>query len=214
MTTRAVMSAMVLIACSIATGAFAQSTVLDAKRRTELSSGSSAQRTEVLAWLAEHGSQSDTPAVVPRLQDADQRIRALAESTLWSMWLRSGDDQADAWMNEGSTLATAAEYDSAIAVFTRVIQRLPDFAEAYNKRATVLYLKGDYEGSLADIATTLKINPAHFGALSGAGLCMIKLHRPDEALFYFERGLAVNPNMDGIRDMVNALHSSNPRPRA
>lgn len=192
----------------------AGSDVLDAQRRVELNSGTAAQRSAVLAWLAEHGTQTETDAVVPRLKDTDGAIRALAETTLWSMWLHSGDTQADSWMDEGQLLLSGGDFAGATALFTRIVERLPDFAEGYNKRATALYLAGDYEGSLKDIAEVLKRNPAHFGALSGAGLCLLKLGRPQEALFYFERGLQVNPNMEGIRSMTDALRAHAPRERA
>ena len=213
--TRVLVLAMVLLACMVTHGALAADRgVLDSERRTQLDSGSTAQRSEVLVWLAEHGSQSDTEAVVPRLKDMDARVRQLAELTLWSMWLHSGDDQVDTWMNEAQVLMSSGDFEGAIAVFTQVVQRLPNFAEGYNKRATALYLNGDFDASMKDIAAVLKLNPSHFGALSGAGLCLLKLERPQEALFYFERGLEVNPNMDGIRNMAESIRRAMPRPNA
>jgi len=213
--TRMLVPVLVLVACSLTqAGRAAERGVLDAGRRAHLDSGTVAQRTEVLVWLAEHGSQSDTEAVVPRLRDMDAKVRQLAELTLWSLWLRSGDAQVDAWMRDAQLLVNSGDFVAAIAVYTQVMQRAPEFAEGYNKRATALYLNGEFEASLQDIAAVLKRNPAHFGALSGAGLCLLKLERPQEALFYFERGLEVNPNMDGIRSMVEALRSNSPRPRA
>jgi tetratricopeptide (TPR) repeat protein len=184
---------------------------LDAQRWAELERGTAAQRTEVLAWLADHGSPADTPAVVPRLKDADETVRQMAEVTLWTIWLRSGDEQADLWMKEGMALLSAGALEASINAFSLVIRRLPEFAEGYNKRATALYLNGDFEASLRDIATTLRLNPDHFGALSGAGLCLARLHRLEEAQFYFERALAVNPNMDGVRAMLQALRANSPR---
>ncbi|HEX7927884.1 MAG TPA: tetratricopeptide repeat protein [bacterium] len=207
--------AMVLIACMVTQGGLAADrSVLDSERRAQLNAGNAAQRSEVLVWLAEHGSQSDTESVVPRLKDMDARVRQLAELTLWSMWLHSGDEQVDTWMNEAQVLMSSGDFEGAISVFTQVVQRSPSFAEGYNKRATALYLNGDFDASLKDIAAVLKINPSHFGALSGAGLCLLKLERPQEALFYFECGLEVNPNMDGIRSMVESLRRASPRPSA
>ena len=186
----------------------------DAKRRAQLESGNAAERGDVLAWLAEHGSQSDTAAVILRLRDADGRMRVLAEQTLWSMWMHSGNNQADAWLGEGSALMAAGLLDAAVAAFTRIVEHVPAFAEGYNKRATALYLRGDFEASLIDIADTLKRNPSHFGALSGAGLCLMKLGRPEEALFYFDRALAVNPNLEGIKAMAEELRTGRQRSRA
>lgn len=207
----AVVCAVLVAALAFPAGAAAGPGALDPRRRAELEGGTAAQRAEVLSWLAEHGSQDDTAAVVPRLKDADETVRQVAELTLWAMWLRSGDEQADAWMKQGMALMSAGALDASIRMFSQVIGRLPDFAEGYNKRATALYLNGDVEASLRDIAVTLRLNPAHFGALSGAGLCLTRLQRLEEAQFYFERALAVNPNMDGVRAMLNALRANSPR---
>jgi tetratricopeptide (TPR) repeat protein len=215
MVLRTVVLAFMLTAAPFAASALAAGGgALDAQRRAQLEGGTVAERTAVLVWLAEHGSPSDTAVVLPRLQDGDGEVRTLAELTLWSMWLRSGDAQADAWMSEGNALLSAGDLDAAIAAFTRIVERLPEFAEGYNKRATALYLRGDYEGSLVDIAATLKRTPSHFGALSGAGLCLVKLDRPADALFYFDRALAVNPNMDGVKAMAEALRGTLRRSRA
>jgi tetratricopeptide (TPR) repeat protein len=215
MMTRVTVLALVFIACMVTQEGWAGgSGVLDAERRTQLNAGTAIQRSEVLVWLAEHGSQADTESVVPRLRDADGKVRQLAELTLWSMWLHSGDGQVDAWMNEAQLLMSSGDFHASVRVLTQVVERAPDFAEGYNKRATALYLAGKFEASLQDIAAVLKRNPSHFGALSGAGLCLLKLARPQEALFYFERGLEVNPNMEGIRGMVEGLRANAPRPNA
>jgi tetratricopeptide (TPR) repeat protein len=71
---------------------------------------------------------------------------------------------------------------------------------------------GDYLHSLADVDATLKANPEHFGALSGAGLCLLRLSRPEEALQYFDRALSVNPNMDSIRFMAEQLRKAKTKP--
>ncbi len=80
-----------------------------------------------------------------------------------------------------------------------LIEEAPDFAEGWNKRATVRYLAGDYEGSIADCRETLARNPNHFGALSGQGLCHFMLSQFREAALLFRRALAVHPHLDGAR---------------
>jgi tetratricopeptide (TPR) repeat protein len=93
----------------------------------------------------------------------------------------------------------------AVETFTEVIKRKPDFAEGWNKRATAYFLAGEFEKSLADCDEVMKRNPAHFGALSGYGMIYLQLHKPEQALPYFERALAVNPNLTGIEQAVEAI---------
>ncbi len=92
-------------------------------------------------------------------------------------------------------LGAAAE---AIKAFTLVIKNKPDFAEGWNKRATIYYSVGEYEKSLHDCDEVMKRNPLHFGALSGYGLIYVQMNQPELALDYFKRALAINPNMQGV----------------
>jgi tetratricopeptide (TPR) repeat protein len=94
---------------------------------------------------------------------------------------------------------------AAVAIFTRVIERKPEFAEGWNKRATVYYLMGEYDKSLHDCDEVMKRNPVHFGALSGYGQIYLQLGKPERALPYFERALAVNPNMEQVEQVIEQL---------
>ena len=77
--------------------------------------------------------------------------------------------------------------------------KAPDFAEGWNKRATVHYMMGNYEASLADIDRTLELEPHHFGALAGLGLVNIELERDEAALDAFERVLKVTPQSQSAK---------------
>ncbi len=199
-----------LLAAGCATMAHGES--LAEERRAQLDHGTVTQRAEALAWLAVHGDQGATHAVAQHLKDTDPSIRGLAEQTLWAIWSRSGDADVDRLMEQGVSLMNEQDYDEALSVFGEIVRRMPDFAEGYNKRATVLYLMGDYLHSLDDVEQTIRRNPEHFGALSGGGLCMLKLQRLAEALSYFDRALTVNPNMEGIRMMADQLRRAKPKP--
>ncbi|HSB70338.1 MAG TPA: tetratricopeptide repeat protein, partial [Candidatus Methylomirabilis sp.] len=78
-------------------------------------------------------------------------------------------------------------------------------AEGWNKRATIYYLVGEYAKSLVDCEEVVRRNPVHFGVLSGFGLNYLQLGKPEQALDYFERALAVNPNLAQIQAGVEAL---------
>ena len=83
----------------------------------------------------------------------------------------------------------------------------PEFAEAWNKRATVLYFSGRLRESLADCDEVIKRNPIHFGALAGYGQIYSGLAEAEKALEYFEKALAVNPNLLGVAANVQALRA-------
>jgi tetratricopeptide (TPR) repeat protein len=158
-----------------------------------------------VVWLAEHGTMSDLPRLAAALRDGDPGVRTLAEGAMWQVWSRSGDDETDRLFAVGLAQMSAQAGPAAVKTFSEVIARRPDFAEAWNKRATMYYLLGDYEKSLVDCDEVMKRNPYHFGALSGYGMIYLRLDRPEQALAYFERALAVNPNLDSVRETADAL---------
>jgi len=157
--------------------------------------------------LAEAGTMADAPALLGALRDADPRVRELAERALWEIWSRSGNDEVDHLLRAGVVEMQHGQLEASVDTFTEVIRRQPDFAEGWNKRATVYYLIGEYRKSAADCDEVLKRNPSHFGALSGYGMIWLRLDEPARALERFEQALAVNPNLDSIRETIDALRT-------
>jgi len=162
-------------------------------------------RQRAVRWLAEKGAMEDIPALVQALRDVDSRVRAFAENAMWQVWSRSGDAEADRLFAVGVEQMQARQAEAAVETFTGVIARRPEFAEGWNKRATVYYLLGEYTKSLADCDEVLKRNPYHFGALSGYGMIYLQLDQPTRALEYFERALAVNPNLSSVQEAADRL---------
>jgi tetratricopeptide (TPR) repeat protein len=156
------------------------------------------RRAEAVAWIANHGKIEDQPLLLARLRDESAFVRGFAEQGLWLLWARSGDADIDRVMARGIEQMQSGAHRDAIATFSEVIRRRPDFAEGWNKRATVYYLAGDYRSSLADCAEVIRRNPAHFGALSGYGQVYFQLEEYDRALEWWRRALEVNPNMVGV----------------
>ena len=93
----------------------------------------------------------------------------------------------------------------ALTYLDRMVVMRPDFAEGWNKRATVYFLMGDFDQSLADCDETLKRNPNHFGALAGCGAIYAQRGELEQALEYFERALEVNPNMPGVEQALGLV---------
>ena len=133
------------------------------------------------------------------LRGDDAALAAKAAETLWTLWHRSGDSKIDAMLYKGIVTMQAQKYDEAEATFTSIIAVAPEFAEAWNKRATVRYMTANYDASVADCIETLARNPNHFGALSGQGLCHMALGQFREAADLFRRTLAVHPHLDNAR---------------
>lgn len=128
------------------------------------------------------------------------------EREIWGIWSEHGADvEAEMRFNEGMLLMNAGHLERAIRMFSVVIDVAPDFAEAWNKRATLLYFTGDYAGSVRDIERTLALEPRHFGALSGLGLIYQQLESPDGAIKAFRAALEINPHMPHIKERLDTL---------
>ena len=134
-----------------------------------------------------------------KLREDDPAEVARAEEALWRMWCQSGDALVDALLVQGIEAMERQEFAEAERLFTQIVGRAPDFAEGWNKRATVRYLAENYEGSVADCEATLARKPHHFGALSGQGLCHVALGEHRQAVDLFRRTLVVHPHLDAAR---------------
>jgi tetratricopeptide (TPR) repeat protein len=129
------------------------------------------------------------------LRGDDPARAARAEAALWEIWCRSGIPEVDRLLRDGVEALERREPERAVALFTRIIERAPGFAEGWNKRATARYVAEDYSGAVSDCEETLARNPHHFGALSGQGLCHMALGQFREAAALFRRALAVYPHL-------------------
>jgi tetratricopeptide (TPR) repeat protein len=139
------------------------------------------------------------------LRGSDPALAARAEAALWAMWCRAPIPEVDPLFGEGVVAMERREFPVAETLFDRVIARAPDFAEGWNKRATVRYLRGDYAGAIADCEETLARKPHHFGALSGQGLCHVALGQFREAARLFRRALAIHPHLGAARQNLAAV---------
>ncbi len=128
-----------------------------------------------------------------------------AEAAIWGIWYEHDDDIIEQLMLKSRAAMNRRDFKGALRSIDQVIALAPDFAEGWNLRATLYYLMGSYEASLADIKETLTREPRHFGALSGRGMVYSQLDEPDLALRSFEEALVVNPQMPGPRLNAEAI---------
>jgi len=133
------------------------------------------------------------------LQSGDRTRIAAGEAALWAMWCRSGRPEHDALLAQGVAALERRDFVAGAKLFTRLIDAAPDWAEAWNKRATARYLARDFAGAIRDCEATLLRKPHHFGALSGQGLCHLALEQFAPAAALFRRALAVHPSLASVR---------------
>jgi len=154
------------------------------------------------------GDQQD-PRLEPlfeRLETADNRREARAiAARIWSVWFQHPNGQLEALLRQGRAALRDGDLEGALIAFDDVVRKDPSFAEAWNARATVNYQLGNYQRALADIRRVLTLEPRHFGALSGRGLCYLKLDRPEPALGAFQASLEIHPHQPGVKAKVKSL---------
>ncbi len=140
------------------------------------------------------------------LKRADDPASAqLLEQQIWALWMQIDDTESSRLLDVGTAAMANRQYGAALSSFTALIARAPDFAEAWNKRATVYWLLDDAESSMRDIQQTLALEPRHFGALSGMALIFTERDRPAEAIKAYEAALAIDPFLPGIKDDIEML---------
>ena len=135
----------------------------------------------------------------------DQALAADLTRSIWRIWRASDNALVETVMERGASALAADRLARAEGYFDRAVEMAPDYAEGWNQRATVRYLRGDFAGSAADIRRTLLLEPRHFGALSGLGLVYMELGRDAAALEAFRRALEVNPHLSGARENIEML---------
>ena len=170
-----------------------------------LSQSDARMRRDAVSRLAEIGTMADVKLLVNALRDDDSDVRDQAEQAMWRIWSRSGNPEVDRLYQKGVAQMEAGDLQQSIVTFTRIIELKPDFAEGWNKRATLYFLAGELRKSLADCDEVMKRNPYHFGALAGYAQIYVRLEYYDRALDYSRRALLINPNMDGVRSIMEMI---------
>ena len=127
------------------------------------------------------------------------------EDRIWAVWTGAGNETTNLLMSRAKKAADDKDYDLALRVLDAIIEIKPDFTEAWNRRATVYFMKKDYVNSIADISKVLAREPRHFGALSGLGLIMQDIGDDRHALDAYRKALEVYPRLKGIEEKVKTL---------
>ena len=155
--------------------------------------------------LALVGDDSCLGPLAAQLRHDDPVVNQMAEHALWSIWFRGGGDEANRMIAAGAEAMAGKDLAQAEGHFTDALLVCPDFAEAYNQRAIVRYLREHFDGSLADCRAAVRLVPDHFGAWSGMGHCLAHQGDFPEALRCYEQALRINPHLDCVRELCQEL---------
>jgi tetratricopeptide (TPR) repeat protein len=158
----------------------------------------------VMAQSAGSGIVLDT--LFEKLQTATDPVAVQTlEAAIWEQWTMVPDGQQSALMMRGIAEMQQQEFKASVETFTRLIEIAPDLSEAWNKRATVYWLLGNFPASLADICETVKREPRHFGAYSGLGMIRAEMGENARAVAAFELARKYNPHIGGIDAEIERL---------
>jgi tetratricopeptide (TPR) repeat protein len=166
-----------------------------------------ARRGAVLALGVVGSFEQSNSALGRALRDQDPLVRAMAESALWTIWFRADSPENNQTLNEVSLLIQQERLEAAAGLASRLIARAPKFAEAFNQRAIALFFMGRFTESAEDCLRALRLNPYHFGALSGLAQCQLRLEQPHEALRTLRRASKLLPHSQSIRQNIQVLEA-------
>lgn len=124
------------------------------------------------------------------------------EDEIWDLWTHHPDRICDSWMAQAIAAMAMRHTDDALATLSRIIAAAPDWAEAWNKRATLHYMTGHDVEALADIDRTIALEPRHFGAIAGFGHIALRHGDLAAAQAAFEVALGIHPHLQDIRVLV------------
>ena len=130
------------------------------------------------------------------LLSENAQLRQTATKALWDLWLSQAGEKAESRIRTGTKQMDRRQYELAQQEFENLVMDYPKFAEAHNKLATVLYMQEKYVQSIRECEITLEMNPNHFGAWNGLGLCHFRLAHYHKAIESFNTALTIQPYAD------------------
>jgi len=166
-----------------------------------------------LVWLLALGTVAQARQDDKRLDDLFEKLQ-MAENfevahqligAIWKIWYESGSETVDLLIANGDREMTSHHFEKALELFDAAIRLDPQFAEAWNRRATLNYAMGRFDDSVHDIQKTLALEPRHFGALSGLGLIYDAIDEPEGALKAYEKAISVNPHLPYATQRIEIL---------
>ena len=137
---------------------------------------------------------------------SDKQVIRSTENQIWDIWFAHPNSDVERLMQIGVQRMNANRQSEAMIIFSELVENFPDYAEAWNRRATLHYILGNYQESIDDIERVLSLEPRHFGALSGLGLVYLQLDQLRKAKEAFEDLIEVHPNSPNARENLRRVN--------
>lgn len=168
---------------------------------------------EILAFILALDARSPDPRMPACLDGLFKKLSELTpcldareiENRIWDVWTTHPDPQLQSRMNEAIAAIAARRFPAALSTLDDIVMQDPGWAEAWNKRATLLFIMEDDLASVRDIEQTLRLEPRHFGAVAGFGQICLRNGEPVSAVAAFQTALRLNPHLTGVRIAVEEL---------
>jgi tetratricopeptide (TPR) repeat protein len=138
-------------------------------------------------------NESMISSLIEDLKNADEIVRDRAARELWRIWFEQKGMIGLESLRRAQILLELRDFEKAEEILTTLLVKQPDFAEAWNRRAVLHYIQGRYQEAIADCEQVIRLNPIHFGALHGLGLCHMALGNYKAAIHAFHKALEVQP---------------------
>lgn len=150
----------------------------------------------------------ELPGLFSRLQaETDPAIAKSIEEQIWRHWFVAPDEEAASMLSQISQAMSQGQFDIALRLCNQLVYIYPEFAEGWNRRATVQYQLKNHAASVADIRETIRLEPRHFGAISGLGLIFLRMKDYSAALEAFEQVLAISPASVNAKRSIEFVRS-------
>lgn len=158
--------------------------------------------------LAADQNDERLDALFEQLKEAPSvAVSTAIERKISVIWTQTPSKASEELMMNGIEAIQRGQLDLALKHFTSLVEGEPEFAEAWNKRATVHYMLGDYPEAIADIEKTLELEPRHFGALAGLGTIFAEIDQPEAARNVFQEVLELSPQSPGIKENIRKMET-------
>lgn len=132
-------------------------------------------------------------ALLEELRNSDETIRDRATRELWRIWFEQKGAIGLEAIRRAQVFLEMRDFDQSEDLLTTLVNQQPDFAEAWNRRAVLHYIQGNYQAAIADCKIAIQLTPIHFGALHGLGICYMAIGNYSCAIKAFRQALEVQP---------------------